>query len=180
MAYTCSRLCCSSTGTRVIDADYRGIVFVLLFNHSDKDFEVKKGDQITQLILEKITTPKIEEVDDLDKTIRGNQGFGSTDKSKEEEKDVLIAMMGRMEEGDEIWMATTKELLEEDEIWINTKTSNSIEFHLLHNEKKDDFLLTEQIPEQYHEFIKVFDEKEANCFPKPRIWDHKIKLKEGF
>ena len=28
--------------------------------------------------------------------------------------------------------------------------------------KKDDFLLTEQIPEEYHEFIKVFNEEEAN------------------
>lgn len=27
------------TGAGVIDADYRGVVFVLLFNHSDKDFE---------------------------------------------------------------------------------------------------------------------------------------------
>ena len=45
-------------------------------------------------------------------------------------------MVGKMEEGDEVWMATTEELLEEDEIWINTKTSNSIEFHLLHDVKK--------------------------------------------
>ena len=33
-----------TTGAGVIDADYRGVVFVLLFNHSDKDLEVKKGD----------------------------------------------------------------------------------------------------------------------------------------
>ena len=59
------------------------------------------------------------------------------DESQEEEKDILIAMVGKTEEGDEIWMATTEELLEEDEIWINTKTSNSIEFHLLHDVKKD-------------------------------------------
>ena len=55
-------------------------------------------------------------------------------------------------------MATTEELLEEDEVWINTKTSNSIEFHLFHDQKKDDFLLTDYIPEEYHKFIKVFDE----------------------
>ena len=68
-----------TTGAGVIDADYRGIVFVLLFNHSDQDLEVKKGDRVAQLILEKIATPEIEQVDDLDKTVRGNQGFGSTD-----------------------------------------------------------------------------------------------------
>ena len=102
------------------------------------------------------------------------------DEPQEEEKDILIAMVGKTEEGDEIWMATTEELLEEDEIWINTKTSNSIEFHLLHDVKKDDFLLTEQIPEEFHEFIRVFDEEEANRFPESRVWDHKIELKEGF
>ena len=169
-----------TTGAGVIDADYRGIVFVLLFNHSDKDLEVKEGDRVAQLILEKIATPEVEQVDNLDETVRGNQGFGSTDKSPEKDQNILIAMVGKTEEGDEVWMATTEELLEEDEVWINTKTSNSIEFHLLHDAKKDDFLLTEQIPEEYHEFIRVFDEVEANRFPESRIWDHKIELKEGF
>ena len=165
-----------TTGAGVIDADYRGVVFVLLFNHSNEDLKVKQGDQIAQLILEKIATPVIEQVENLDETVRGSQGFGSMDEHQEEEKDILIAMVGKTEEGDEVWMATTEELLEEDEIWINTKTSNSIEFHLLHNVKKDNFLLTEQIPEEYHEFIRVFDEEEANRFPESRVWDHKIKL----
>ncbi|KIK69658.1 hypothetical protein GYMLUDRAFT_186890 [Collybiopsis luxurians FD-317 M1] len=66
------------TGAGVIDADYRGIVFVLLFNLSDKDFEVQEGDRIAQLIIEKIHTPDILEVQDLDKTLRGAGGFGST------------------------------------------------------------------------------------------------------
>ena len=154
-----------TTGAGVIDADYRGIVFVLLFNHSDEDLMVKQRDWIAQLILEKIATPMIEQVKNLDETARGSQGFGSTDKHQEKEKDILITMVGKMEEGDEVWMATMEELLEEDEIWINTKTSNSIKFHLLHNVKKDDFLLTEQIPEEYHEFIRVFNEEEANHFP---------------
>ena len=167
-------------GAGVIDADYRGIVFILLFNHSDEDLKVKKGDLVAQLILEKVATPKVEQVEDLDETTRENQGFGSTDGQQEKEKDVLIVMVGKTEEGDEVWMATMEELLEEDEIWINTKTSNSIEFHLLHDVKKDDFLLTEQIPEEYHKFIRVLNEKEANCFPESRVWDHKIKLKEGF
>ena len=169
-----------TTGAGVIDADYRGMVLVLLFNHSDEDFKVKQGDRIAQLILEKIATPTVEQVENLDETTRGNQGFGLMDKPQEEEKDILIAMVGKTEEGDEVWMATTEELLEEDEIWIITKTSNSIEFHLLHDVKKDNFLLTEQIPEEYHEFIRVFDKEEANRFPKSQVWDHKIELKEGF
>ena len=115
-------------GAGVVDAEYRGVVFVLLFNHLDEDFKVKQGDQIAQLILEKIATLTIEQVEDFDKTTRGNQGFGLTDEPQEEEKDILIAMVGKTEEGDEVWMAMTEELLEEDKVWINTKTSNSIDF----------------------------------------------------
>ncbi|KAF8901643.1 dUTPase-like protein [Gymnopilus junonius] len=66
------------TGAGVIDADYRGVVFVLLFNLSDKDFQVEEGDRIAQLIIERIYTPEILEVEDLDQTIRGDGGFGST------------------------------------------------------------------------------------------------------
>lgn len=65
-------------GAGVIDADYRGPVGIILFNHSDVDFEVKAGDRIAQLIIEKILTPQVTEVDDLDSTIRGSGGFGST------------------------------------------------------------------------------------------------------
>ena len=60
-------------GAGFIDADYRGIVFVLLFNHSDEDLKVEKGDQVAQLILEKIATPKVEQVKDLDKMARGTK-----------------------------------------------------------------------------------------------------------
>ena len=65
-------------GAGVIDADYRGPVGVILFNHSDVDFEVKVGDRIAQLIIEKIITPEVVEVEDLDSTERGVGGFGST------------------------------------------------------------------------------------------------------
>ena len=65
-------------GAGVIDADYRGPVGVILFNHSDVDFEVKVGDRIAQLIIEKILTPDVVEVEDLDSTVRGEGGFGST------------------------------------------------------------------------------------------------------
>ncbi|GMY28442.1 deoxyuridine 5'-triphosphate nucleotidohydrolase-like [Fagus crenata] len=65
-------------GAGVIDADYRGPVGVILFNHSDIDFEVKVGDRIAQLIIEKIMTPNVMEVEDLDATVRGEGGFGST------------------------------------------------------------------------------------------------------
>ena len=65
-------------GAGVVDADYRGEVGVVLFNHGDHDFEVKMGDRIAQLILERIDTPPVEEVQGLDGTVRGSSGFGST------------------------------------------------------------------------------------------------------
>ncbi|KIW14761.1 deoxyuridine 5'-triphosphate nucleotidohydrolase [Exophiala spinifera] len=66
------------TGAGVIDADYRGEIKVLLFNHSEVDFEIKKGDRIAQLVLERIYTPEIVEVENLEESVRGAGGFGST------------------------------------------------------------------------------------------------------
>lgn len=65
-------------GAGVIDPDYRGNVCVLLYNHSDEDFKVNKGDRIAQLIIEKCSLPQIEQVDSLDETVRNNGGFGHT------------------------------------------------------------------------------------------------------
>lgn len=67
-----------STGAGVIDADYRGPVKVLLFNHGEVDYEIKEGDRIAQLVLERIYTPEVQEVEELDETVRGAGGFGST------------------------------------------------------------------------------------------------------
>lgn len=66
------------TGAGVIDADYRGQVMVLLFNHGEKDFEVKEGDRVAQLVLERIATPDVVEVEELEESVRGAGGFGST------------------------------------------------------------------------------------------------------
>ena len=65
-------------GAGVVDPDYTGDVMVVLFNHGDKDFVVKKGDRIAQLILEKCETPRVEEIGFLEETDRGSGGFGST------------------------------------------------------------------------------------------------------
>jgi dUTP pyrophosphatase len=47
----------------VIDEDYRGNIGVILFNHSDEDFAVTKGDRIAQLICQKICYPEIVELE---------------------------------------------------------------------------------------------------------------------
>ncbi|KAE8145827.1 dUTPase-like protein [Aspergillus avenaceus] len=66
------------TGAGVIDADYRGEVKVLLFNHSDVDFPIKEGDRVAQLIIERIYTPEVQVVEELEESVRGAGGFGST------------------------------------------------------------------------------------------------------
>lgn len=64
------------TGT--IDSDYTGQVFVVLYNTSDEDYVIKKGDRVAQLILEKIETPDVAVVIELSDTARSTGGFGST------------------------------------------------------------------------------------------------------
>merc|ERR1712027_207287 len=65
-------------GAGVVDEDYTGNVGVVLFNHAQVEFEIKKGDRIAQLVCEKIEYPEIEEVASLNSTDRGEGGFGST------------------------------------------------------------------------------------------------------
>lgn len=65
-------------GAGVVDYDYRGPLGVVLFNFGKEPFEVKAGDRIAQLVLERIVTPDVEEVEELDSTERGAGGFGST------------------------------------------------------------------------------------------------------
>ena len=63
-----------------IDHQYRGIVGVILINHSKNDYEIKRGDRIAQAVFAKFEEAKFEEVESLDETARGEGGFGSTGK----------------------------------------------------------------------------------------------------
>jgi len=69
---------CINVGAGVIDPDYTGEIKVVLFNHGMNDFEIKKGDRIAQLVLERCETPPIEEISIVEDTERGSSGFGST------------------------------------------------------------------------------------------------------
>ena len=66
------------TGAGVIDADYRGPLKIPLFNLSETDFSVSEGDRVAQLILERIYTPDVVEAAELEESVRGAGGFGST------------------------------------------------------------------------------------------------------
>ena len=64
----------------IIDADYRGELIVAIHNHSDYVQTIKRGDRIAQLIIQPYINISLNEVDELDSTDRGVNGFGSTGK----------------------------------------------------------------------------------------------------
>jgi len=61
-----------------VDADYRGEIGVILVNLSNEEFEVKDGERIAQLVIAKHEQATWVEVTELDETVRGAGGFGST------------------------------------------------------------------------------------------------------
>jgi len=69
----------NSPGT--IDADYRGELKVILINHGDEAFVIRRGDRIAQLVVAPVTAFAFNEVQNLDETARGTGGFGSTGKA---------------------------------------------------------------------------------------------------
>ena len=70
------------------------------------------------------------------------------------------------------------ELMEEiiDINKINVATKLAIE----ENRKKEEKTDEEWVPKEYHEYLDVFSEEKAAQFPESKLWDHKIKMKEGF
>lgn len=62
----------------VIDPSYRGEIMVCLLNNKDTDYEIKKGDKIAQIIIQKYESPQLIKCDSLSETDRGTNGFGSS------------------------------------------------------------------------------------------------------
>ena len=61
-----------------IDADYRGEIKVMLINHGQAPFEVRRGERIAQMVVAPVSAVRFEERDVLDDTERGDGGHGST------------------------------------------------------------------------------------------------------
>lgn len=68
----------NSPGT--IDADYRGEIKIILINLSQEDFIVNNGERIAQMVISAYKQVEWEEVEALDKSERGEGGFGHTGK----------------------------------------------------------------------------------------------------
>ena len=65
-------------GPGTIDADYRGEIRVVLFNASDRDYRIQRGDRIAQIIFSKLADVELVEADSLSESGRGSGGFGHT------------------------------------------------------------------------------------------------------
>lgn len=61
-----------------VDADYRGEVGVILMNHADSPFTIRRGDRIAQMVIAPVIQATLAAVASLDETERGAGGFGST------------------------------------------------------------------------------------------------------
>ena len=68
--------CLNSPGT--IDSDYRGEVGVILINHGQEPFVIRRGERIAQMVIARHEQAAMVEVESLDETARGAGGFGST------------------------------------------------------------------------------------------------------
>src|SRR5271170_6204780 len=119
---------------------------------------------------------------------------------RDQEKDVQIDPKPSMEEEEdrELWKTRTLnpiddedddeivvsylEEIEDDGLWINAKTNVAVELAIKDAEKegKKEIPVEELVPKDLHDFLDVFNEKQADRFPDSRSWDHKIEIKEGF
>ncbi|NPU11842.1 dUTP diphosphatase [Bradyrhizobium sp. 83012] len=66
----------NSPGT--VDADYRGEVCVLLINHGQDPFTIKRGERIAQMVIASVVRAELAITTTLSETARGSGGFGST------------------------------------------------------------------------------------------------------
>jgi dUTP pyrophosphatase len=72
--------CVNSPG--LIDAGYRGEIAVIMLNTDKRTpFQIKRGDRIAQLVIQKVEEAVLVRIDELDETTRGDGGFGSTGRS---------------------------------------------------------------------------------------------------
>ncbi|MFC1560253.1 dUTP diphosphatase [Candidatus Margulisiibacteriota bacterium] len=61
-----------------IDEDYRGEVGIIMINHGQEDFVIKRGDRIAQMVINHVPEVILEEVNELPESKRSSGGFGHT------------------------------------------------------------------------------------------------------
>ena len=61
-----------------IDADYRGLVGLIMINHGKEPFRIKRGDRVAQMVIKEVTRAELQVSEELDDTARSAGGFGHT------------------------------------------------------------------------------------------------------
>jgi len=63
-----------------IDSDYRGLISLIMINHGNEPFKIKRGDRIAQMVINEVVRANIAVKESLDDTVRSGGGFGHTRK----------------------------------------------------------------------------------------------------
>ncbi len=61
-----------------LDSGYRGELMFILINHGNEPYEIKKGQKVAQIVVQKVEEVEFEEKEEFSETSRGKEGFGST------------------------------------------------------------------------------------------------------
>ena len=136
---------------------------------------MEKGDRIAQLIIEKINNQELQEVVELDSTKRGNQGFGSSTTTKDQNvmkqgsktrieiNEISARAFGQFyRRGEEIGILRWDEVDNEIQLEaINISTELAIK-----NKKHNEDLNTKEIvPREYHHMLDVFEKGKKRQYP---------------
>lgn len=63
-----------------IDADYRGLLSIIMINHGKEPFRIRRGDRIAQMVIKEVIRAELDVKAELDETVRSGGGFGHTGK----------------------------------------------------------------------------------------------------
>ncbi len=66
----------NSPGT--VDADYRGVIKLVVINHGRREAVLKRGERLAQMVIARVERAELELVKDLPPSLRGEGGFGHT------------------------------------------------------------------------------------------------------
>jgi len=178
------------TNAGVMDSDYRGEVKVVLANLGDQPYRVEKGDRNAQLIIEKIDNRELQEVTQLDDTERGDQGFGSSNttmdqevkgrkvKPKMEIKEISARAFRQLyRRGERTGILRWDEINNEIQLEaINISTELAIK-NKKNNEHQD---IRDTVQQGYHHLLDIFEKGEKTRVPlHPAGIDLGIDLEEG-
>jgi hypothetical protein len=66
------------------------------------------------------------------------------------------------------------------DLWIKKTNAAQVFAQRYAEHKKENLMLEQQIPKEYHKYLSVFLKEKASQHPEHKLWDHRINLKPGF